>query len=407
MTQQRAHRLVFAILLFCHLPICLSAETPGEELKVVIDRNVPVPMRDGTILRADVYRPDRGGPYPVLVHRTPYGKHSVTLFDQFARAGYIVVSQDVRGRYESEGNWEWFWQRKAYDAQDGYDTVEWAAKLVGSNGKVGTFETFEPDGRQWSLASLNPPSLVAMSARGSFIHITQVAQGTLPLPWLKLFVRWLSPETRRRNSHPGVHTFWEAAKLWDESESEKWIHWLPWVELPQEIFEDETEAIKHWFMTPHHDLLQLDNYAKDITVPNLFIYGWYYFMLDDIPLFQNMVRDAKTNAARRGSRLIIGPWPHGFTGRSIGNIDFGKDAVIDKVILQIRWFDYWLKGIQNGIDKDAPVRIFVMGDNKWRDEQAWPPQEIKERIFYLSSDGGANTPGGNGRLTDKIPHLPS
>ena len=104
----------------------------AEELGVIIERNVPVPMRDGTILRADVHRPDRGGPYPVLVRRTPYGKGG--NFNQLVKAGYIVVSQDARGRYESEGEFESMGGPKTHDAEDGYDTIKW--EIPNGNGSL-------------------------------------------------------------------------------------------------------------------------------------------------------------------------------------------------------------------------------------------------------------------------------
>jgi putative CocE/NonD family hydrolase len=121
------------------LSCSIAAISEAEEIKVVVERNVPVPMRDGTILRADVHRPNRGGPYPVLVQRTPYNKSGPVPYSQYAKSGYIVVAQDVRGRYESEGKWESSYRFQTHDAEDGYDTVEWAAKLPGSTGKVGTF----------------------------------------------------------------------------------------------------------------------------------------------------------------------------------------------------------------------------------------------------------------------------
>ncbi len=387
------------ITLFCLLLALTFADVQAGELGVKIERNVPVPMRDGTILRADIHRPDRGGPYPVLVQRTPYGKDRGN-FDQFVKAGYIVVIQDVRGRYESEGQAENALGTFVHDAEDGYDTIEWAAKLPGSSGKVGTFGTSDPGVRQWKLAPLQPPSLTAMSANCSPMRSTDPIQGAFPPFLLGAEESW-SPETRRRMNRPGVHTLWEAKSLREERPT-KWIYWLPWFELPREVFEDMMEAIRDRMINPHIDALQLGEGCKDIAVPNLFIYGWYDFALGDIVLFQKMVNEAETDEARRGSQIIIGPWNHySGIGRSIGNIDFGSSAALDKIAVQIRWFDYWLKGIQNGVDKDAPVRIFVMGDNQWRDEQSWPLQRTPDKILYVTSDGHANTPSGDGKLVER------
>jgi putative CocE/NonD family hydrolase len=378
------------------------SEVEDEELGVIIERNVPVPMRDGTILRADIHRPDSGGPYPVLVQRTPYGKDG--NFDRFVKAGYIVVSQDARGRYESEGEYESMWRFETHDAVDGYDTVEWAAKLPGSTGKVGTFGTSYPAFLQWRLAPLHPPSLVAMSA---FSIPAQIWYGEAYSLRPGFRLQWwasMAADMRRRKSLPGVHTEWEANKLWDAYESEKWINWLPWLELPDDFFGHETKYVKDWLKDPHRDPWKLQEGCKNVTVPNFNVVGWYDHANGDMLLFRTMVREAKTEVARKGSRIIIGPWTHGSYRRRYGNIDFGPDAVLDRAI-QIRWFAYWFKGKQNGVDKDPPVRIFVMGDNKWRDEQHWPLQRAREKILFITSNGHANTPKGDGKLVDELPQF--
>jgi len=373
----------------------------AEELGIIIERNVPVPMRDGVILRADVHRPDRGGPYPVLVQRTPYGKSR--NFDKFVKAGYIVVSQDIRGRYESEGTFKSYFTARelTHDAEDGYDTVEWAAKLPNSDGKVGTFGMSYRAQLQWRLAPLRPPSLVAMSACSAMAHFDNEHGAFRPL--FLCFVNLLAADMRHRANRPGVHTNREASILWNQGESEKWLNWLPRLELPREIFEDETEAAYHWLNNPHIDPWRDDEGCKEITAPNLDIVGWYDFAHGNMLLYQTMVKEAKSEIARKGSRLVIGPWTHVLGQRHVGDMDFGSDAAVDRTSLRIRWFDYWLKGIQNGIDKEAPVKIFVMGDNKWRDEQYWPLKRTKEKILFISSDGQANTASGDGMLIGEKP----
>ena len=379
------------------------ASAEAEELGVKIERNVPVPMRDGTILRADVHRPDHGGPYPVLVQRTPYGKDRRN-FDRFVKAGYIIVRQDVRGRYESEGKFESIGRFNTHDAEDGYDTVEWAAKLPRSTGKVGTFGASWNAFLQWRLAPLRPPSLKCMSAyMGGAASLTDAEgpAGIRPVIEPQWWAR-MAADMRRRENMPGVHTVWEAQKLWEE-DSEKWIYWLPWLELPGDFFGYETDAAKHWLKNPHVDPWKLDEGIKEITVPNLDITGWYDHALGGMPLFRTMAKEAKTELARKGSRVIIGPWSHAPPARYFGNIDFGPDALLDRIAMQIRWFDYWLKGKQNGAEKDAPVRIFVMGDNQWRDEQHWPLRRTKKMILFITSDGHANTPRGDGKLVIERP----
>jgi putative CocE/NonD family hydrolase len=260
------HKIYYIAAIVIFTSFCdVLAGSDGEGIKVIVERNVPVPMRDGTILRADVHRPDRGGPYPVLVRRTPYGKEG--NFDRFVRAGYIVVSQDVRGRYESEGTWESLIRPKTHDAEDGYDTVEWAARLPGSTGKVGTFGGSYPGLYQWRLAPLRPPSLAAMSANAiAARHTYYRRNGVMIASELRLWVTMLSPEMRRRANRPGVHTTWEASWLWGESESKKWYHFFPRLELPEEIFEDETAAVKDYMRNPQFDPLRLDEGCRYISV---------------------------------------------------------------------------------------------------------------------------------------------
>ena len=391
----------FAVLTF----VCtVLAGTETDQLRVKTERNVPVKMRDGVILRADVHRPDRGGPYPVLVMRTPYGKGG--RFERYVKAGYIVVCQDARGRYDSEGKWESFLRFETHDAEDGYDTVEWAAKLPESNGKVGTFGGSYNAFLQWRLAPLRPPSLVAMSAQSIPARYTDLeGPGTIrPGRRLHWWVTNMAPDMRRRANRPGTHTPAEDRKLWTAGQSKRWLNFLPWLGLPREAFEDETEAVHYWLKNPHTDPWRLHEGCKEISVPNLDVVGWHDHCNGDMLLWRTMAKEAKTEVARNGSRIIIGPWSHAGRGRrSYGKIDFGPDAALDLVALQIRWFDYWLKGKPSGVEEDPPVKIFVMGDDQWRNEQCWPLRRAKDKILFLTSGGHANTPGGDGKLVGQTP----
>ncbi len=383
--------------------VLLAADSP--ELKVIAEQDVAVPMRDGVVLRANVFRPDRGGPYPVLVMRTPYGKRSGGV-DRYVKAGYIVVSQDARGRYASDGQWESFLRFETHDGEDGYDTVEWAAKLPGSTGKVGTFGASYNAFLQWRLAPLRPPSLVAMAAFSIPARYTDLeGPGTIrPGRRLHWWVANMAPDMRRKTNRPGIQSNGEMRKLWSGGDSKKWLYFLPWLDLPQDAFEDETEAVQYWLKNPHTDPWKLHEGVPEITVPNLDIIGWYDHCNGDMLLNRAMMNEAKSEVARSGSRTVIGPWAHVGRGTTrYGKVDFGPNARTDCVALEIRWFDYWLKGRQNGIDETAPVRIYVTGDNQWRDERHWPLARAKEKVFYLTSGGSANTPGGDGELVANKP----
>lgn len=392
---------LLAAPIFCAATVftCVSARA------IQAERNLAVPMRDGVVLRADVYRPDEPGPHPVLVLRTPYNKDGGNVAP-YVKAGYIVVRQDARGRYASEGRWESFYRFDTHDAADGFDTVEWAAKLPGSNGKVGTFGASYNAFLQWRLAPLRPPSLLAMAAESIPPRLTQLeGPGTIrPGRRLNWFYCGMSPDMRLRSGAAGPTTRAEAAKLWKEGEGERLLDFLPWIALPRMVFEDEDQAVKDWLRAPNRDPWELLEGCREISVPNLDIVGWFDHCNDGIELHQAMRRAGKTEAARSGQRLIIGPWSHSSRGnRRAGAVDFGKAAALDLVQAEIRYFDYWLKGKANGANEDTPVRIFVMGSNRWRDEQEWPPSRASEHTLYLHSGGKANTPIGDGLLTEQPP----
>jgi len=395
-------RRVGGVLLASAAALFLALTAAADE--IVVERDMAVPMRDGVVLRADVHKPASGGPFPVLVERTPYNKEG-KKFDAFVKAGYIVVCQDTRGRYKSDGEFESLCRFKTHDAEDGYDTVEWAARLPGSNGKVGTFGTSYNAFLQWRLAPLQPPSLVAMAANSIPARMTDLeGPGTIrPGRRLQWFFRTISPDLWKRAGRPGPQTTKEAAKVWDDGEGERLLHFLPWLRLPDHVFATETDAVRAWLREPHRDPWQLDKGCTRITVPNQNFTGWYDHCNGTIDLHRAMVRHGSTPTARKGQRLIIGPWGHSTLGkRKIGDLDFGPNAAMDVTAAQIRWFDYWLKGKPTGVDKDAPVKIFVMGANRWRDETEWPPKRAKPTTLFLASGGKANTPAGDGRLMSKV-----
>src|SRR4051812_8453013 len=392
-------RLPLLAILFTAVPAG-AADAPAAG----VERDVAVPMRDGTILRADVHRPAGPGPFPVLVIRTPYSKQG-QMAGPYVAAGYVVVAQDARGRYASDGTFESFVRTETHDATDGYDTVEWAAKLSGTTGKVGTLGQSYNAFLQWRLAPLRPPSLVAMAAQSIPARDTDLeGPGTIrPGRRLKGWATTLAPDLRRRAGLPGPHTVREALPAWDAGEGTNLLHFLPWSELPERVCEGESAAAREWLAHPERDPWRLDEGCKDIAVPNLDVVGWYDNCHGDFRLFTTMVNEGKTEAARSGQRIVIGPWPHVPRGRrKYGEIDFGPNALLDVHALEVRWFDYWLKGKANGVDKDAPVRLFVMGVNEWRDAPSWPVPGTTTATFYLSG-GKANTPAGNGTLAPRSP----
>ncbi|MGE0760520.1 MAG: CocE/NonD family hydrolase [Pirellulaceae bacterium] len=373
---------------------------------ILVERDVAVPMSDGTILRAHVFRPAAKGMYPVLVMRTPYGKPA-KVDEDLVRAGFIVVTQDARGRYESDGRYESFVRLETHDGSDGRDTVEWAAKLAGSNGKVGLFGTSYPAFLAWRAAGQQPPSLAAMAAfsiPASYLDLE--GPGTIrPGRRLKWWYGTISPDLRRKAGGAPPHVSSEAVAKWDAGEGERLLHFLPWQQLPDEMFGTEAPFVKGWLREPWRDPWQLDRDAAHTSVPNLNLCGWYDHCNGSIDLHQEISAHGKSLNARRHSQLIVGPWSHSALGkRRQGEVDFGPEAEVDLTALQIEWFRHWMKGEkQTEVMHPAPVRLFVMGANAWRNFDEWPPKYAAPRNWYLDSDGGANMPSGNGRLVADPP----
>lgn len=366
------------------------------------EADVWVPMRDGVRLQADVHRPDEPGSYPVLLIRTPYGRKSAKSVAPYVAAGYIVVSQDARGRYGSEGEFLSLIHEETHDATDGYDTVEWAARLPESNGRVGTFGASYDAFLQWRLAALQPPSLVAMAASTIPARVLDVeGPGTIrPGRRLKWYHGTISPDLRKRHGLPGPHARGEANALWDHGERQ-FLWFLPWMELPDSFWGSarEAEGMRAWLRNPAKDTWRLAEAAPQIAVPNLCFVGWYDHCNGAIDIHNAVMAQGGSERARAHQRLVIGPWPHGGWGsRKVGNIDFGPAAAVNATQEQIRWFDHWLKGVDNGVRRDPPVRIFVMGANRWRDEREWPLSRAQIHEFHLASGGRAATPAGDGRL---------
>ena len=401
--KQGCSGLVAGLMLIAALPAqekAPDAETPR------VERDVMVEMRDGVRLQVDVFRPTEKGDHPVLFARTPYNRKGLHKnAERFARNGYIVVCQDARGRYGSEGQWESFVRFDTNDGRDGYDTVEWAAKLPGSTGKVGTFGASYNAFLQWRTAAEAPPSLVCMSAHSIPARYTDLeGMGSIkPGRRLQWWYGSMTPDMRKRSGSPGTKSNADGKAAW-KTESEKWLNFVPWLDLPRTFWEEETEAVHAWLKDPALDPWALHEGIPNVTVPNFNAIGWFDHCNGNLLLDTETFAKAKTEVARKHSRVIVGPWSHtGRGGRRVGGIDFGPNAAVNLFQEELHWFDHWLKGKDNGVPDHSPVRIFVMGDNQWRDEPAWPLERATTRTMHLSSDGMANTPAGNGKLIDEEP----
>ena len=376
-------------------------ETSGA-LGIIFEENVDVPMRDGVILRANVFRPDAPGRYPGLFLRTPYRKPTEG-YDRYVRAGYVVVTQDSRGRYASGGEYVPFTVEHTGDAEDGCDSVEWLAAQPYCNGKVGTMGGSYNAWMQWELARLRPPHLLAMCAWSIPLEVTEVdwPGGFRPGRRVRWWRTTIAPDLRRRQGLPEPHTPEEARRIWDEIEHGRWIGFMPWLDLPRHLPERLAHYAEDWLRHPNRKAWRFSEIHRQVVVPNLDFSGWYDHCNGTMAHLALMQQHARTEVARTQTKLVIGPWNHpGLGNRRTGEIDFGPQAYVDKEAMIIRWFDYWLKGLDNGIDRAPPVRYFVMGSGRWQDAATWPPEGLDETVYYL---GSAGHPDGAGLLLAEPP----
>ncbi len=374
-------------------------------LGLVVERDVAVPMRDGVVLRAHVFRPEAEGRFPGILLRTPYGKPA-DGFERYVRAGYVVVTQDSRGRYASDGEYVPFTVEETGDAEDGYDSVEWLAAQPFCDGRVGTLGASYNAWMQWQLARLRPPHLRAMCAYTIPLELTEVDYpgGFRPGRRIKWWMTSMAPDLRRREGLPPPHTPEEARQIWDEVEHGRWLGLLPWVDVVRHLPERLAHYVEDWLGEPARQPWHFDEVHQEVEVPNLDFSGWYDHCNGTMAHLGLMQRNGRTELAREQTKLIIGPWNHpGLGQRRIGAIDFGPAAHLDLTDLIIRFFDRWVKGIENEVDAEPPVRYFTMGTGEWKQAETWPPEGLQEAVYYLHSGGQAQGAAGDGRLDEMEP----
>lgn len=380
------------------LPLAAQSATP----QVLVEHNVSMQTRDGVTLQADIYRPVGEGNYPTLLQRTPYNKDSTAEFARQAAArGYLVVVQDVRGRYTSAGEWYPF----KHETQDGYDAVEWAAALPHSNGKVGMFGGSYVGATQMLTAIGHPPHLAGICpiVTASNYHENWTYQGGAFEQWFdESWTAGLAQDTANRAIGESTNPLVGMQVL-------PLSHFPVFNLKPMGDGADLTRALApyfiDWLAHPTYDSYWKqwsieENYAQ-IQVPALTIAAWYdLFQGGSLRNYLGMRDHAGNPDARQQQRLLITVGGHAGVGRKIGAVDFGPAAAeYDENALTLDWYDYLLKGKQNQFAGDKPVRIFVMGENAWRDEAAWPLERAQQTKFYLHSSGKANTATGDGALS--------
>ncbi len=380
---------------FFVLPILLLATlfgyvqpSPGQ---VVTEKDAAIPMRDGVVLRADILRPQQEGRFPVLVYRTPYGKESAlkdyTTFQHAVERGYAVVVEDVRGRYASAGEFRPY----ENEGRDGYDTIEWAASQPWSNGVVGTFGLSYPGAVQWLAAVENPPHLKAMVPAMTFSTPQNFfyAWGLWDLSWIEWIWDNIAPDVRTKKNLPGPKTYDEAIAAWKDT-GPKMQRELPLNQL------DELRGIApyyyDWLSHPPEDpwwqWCELQNRYGRVHAAVLNLSAWYddnYGPEGATTNFAGLLK-ARSGEKDPQTHLLLGPWVHGVKSTAktkAGEREFGAAAAIDYDEVILRWMDHYLRGIDNGVDREKPVRYFVMGENEWHETQSWPPVATRT-AYYLA-----------------------
>jgi hypothetical protein len=393
--------LAFVVLL---QPSAIFGQSAAPQ--VLFERNVLMKTRDGVTLHADVYRPAGEGTFPVLLQRTPYNKDNAADFGRRAvERGFMVVVQDVRGRYTSEGDWYTF----KHEMEDGYDTVEWAAALPHSNGKVGMFGGSYVGATQMLAAIGHPPHLAGICpvVTASNYHENWSYQGGALEQWFdESWTSGLAQDTLDR-------------VIRKDSNAVVGDRVLPLTQFPvfnlqpiangTQLTNELAPYFLDWLAHPTYDSYwkqwSIEENYQNIQVPALTIAAWYdIFQGGSLRNYLGLKEHAGSETARSAQRLLVIIGGHSGFGRKIGDVDFGADAPFDENAATLDWYDYLFLGKQNQFaDATKPVRIFVMGTNEWRNEAAWPLARAKATSYYLGSSGKANSAAGDGVLATAKP----
>ena len=385
---------------------------------VTFDHNVPIMMRDGVTTYADVFRPRTRGRVPALLQRTPYDKSTPNnrtgTLDAVRAAshGFAVVIQDVRGRYTSEGDFYTF----VNEANDGYDSIEWVASQSWCDGQVGMFGVSYVGATQWLAAKSGAPALkgIAPGVTASNYHEGWAWQGGafelgFNLSWAVgalASANWANLSQRLRLHDEDAETLIAA-----KDDLNQWFRYMPMKDMPH-LKNGLARYYYDWLDHPEYDdywkRVSIEESHAEISVPAYNFGGWHdIFLGGTIRNYARMREMGATQAARDGQRLTIGPWVHGGAPPAVsGEYNFGTraaGAAIDLMGEMLRFYDHILLGEDNGFENDRPVRIFVMGENKWRREDEWPLSRAETASFYLHSGGRANSLNGDGTLSRETP----
>ncbi|MCY2965140.1 MAG: CocE/NonD family hydrolase [Planctomycetota bacterium] len=378
------------LLSACFTPVAIvgAADDPPVSLETV-----KVEMRDGVRLATDLYRRpgiERG---PVLLMRTPYNKERTKpVAERFARAGYITLVQDCRGKFQSEGTFIPY----DHEGQDGFDAVEWVNRQPWCDGKIGMWGSSYVGATQWQAAVAQPPGLVTITPTATFssFYRNLYLGGAVRL---SLITRWASGNSPKPESVMPP-TDWDATLLHlPLSDFDRAIGWpIPWL----------SGMLTHPTPNGYWNRLDMTERITRLDLPIQHVVGYYdFFSRESVGNFVRMRNQARNPRVREQQQLILGPWDHGTIGAAqVGEVDFGPNAVWDAAGENLLWFDRFLKQDPAVTKRPlVPVRYFSMGENVWKEAQSWPPEGVVQTPFYLHSKGKANTRAGDGVLSRTAP----
>lgn len=401
--------LAFLLLPFLPLPASAQAPDPGkispQQFTVKEGRGYKAPMRDSVKISVDIYRPADPGRYPAILIHTPYSNNAAGFTNrarEFAKRGYVVAISDCRGRFDSDGQWD------PYDPKhktDGYDLVEWLAKRSYCDGKVGMMGQSYMGWTQWWTATQAPPSLKAIvpevSPPDQFFN-GPYQEGIL-VCWA---MDWAPAMAGRTGQIAGTGPYGGFAV-----NRQKDYMQLPYVKLAKLRGAFDAPWFESWIRqnsstSPYWKGIayQTKEAYSRVNVPSLNVSGWFDANYPGTPMNYAAMKKFGATADAKRPRLVLGPWVHSFnTTKELVGIDFGPQAIINWDGYVCRWFDHYLKDQDNGVEKDAPVHVFVMGRNEWRAEQDWPLPQTKFTKYYLHAKEKANSRKGDGSLSTVVP----
>ncbi|HLK50210.1 MAG TPA: CocE/NonD family hydrolase [Bryobacteraceae bacterium] len=346
--------------------------------------HVPVVMHDGTRLSANVFLPSEHRRVPTILIRTAYGKgvDLIPNYQAFVDHGYAVVVQDVRGRYESEGDFE----QLHHEPEDGDATLNWIAQQSWSNGNIGMVGGSYLGIVQWKAALRNNPHLKAIfpvvSGDDDYRDRYYSRGGALKLGHR---LEWMAENLRVPGYHPDFNRFvWHlplrTADVWATGQ----------------VSEAYQEAMRHPAYDSFWRAISTREHLGQIRIPVFAVGGWYdNYVQSDLDAFVALRKTSGLN------HILIGPWPHNMSYKFEG-VDFGPESAVAVRGLQLHWFDQWLMGKDTEVASMAPVKVFLMGTNQWLEGREWPPEEARAKVFYLDSNGHANSREGDGRLLEGL-----